>query len=446
MIEITDILADRNPWWSDPDARVARHLPYRRTLQQHVSDRLKRLGDRRALVVLGFRQVGKTVLLRQTIDELLDLEVPCQNITYFDFADDRIVEAVDPEAILKAKPLPPSTDHPVFFFFDEIGRCRNWDLWLKRAVDEERGRFVVTDSAATLLRDKSMESGFGRWDEYVLEGLSFREFSGLRGLELDAGPALTPRLTGEVERYLRIGGLPEYASPVNPIAELLDEVRPRVRSGVVDQAIGRDLRRFNVDIERIRRLFVYLVEQSGAIWQTAARARDLDANEQSVNKWLDLLEDTLLIRRLEAFHRRAAARLRAKPKYYAADPAFVVAFATAPASDPDVRSRAVEAAVFRHLRELARERTATLTYARRDDDLEVDFVFEVADRTIAIEVTSARRVRPRKVDRLVRTAPVVGADACVLIHGGVAEDVTEEVLSLPLPSFLIDPSSVLGES
>jgi hypothetical protein len=63
---------------------------------------------------------------------------------------------------------------------------------------------------------------------------------------------------------------------------------------------------------------------------------------------------------------------------------------------------------------------------------------------VAVEVTGAGRVRPEKVDRLVRTGAIIGASSLVLVHGGLAENIDADVLSLPLPSFLNDPSSILG--
>ena len=62
----------------------------RRDLRLHILRRLGEVAERRAVLILGPRQVGKTVLLLQLADDLLAKRWLPQNLTYFDFADDRI--------------------------------------------------------------------------------------------------------------------------------------------------------------------------------------------------------------------------------------------------------------------------------------------------------------------------------------------------------------------
>jgi len=79
------------------------------------------------------------------------------------------------------------------------------------------------------------------------------------------------------------------------------------------------------------------------------------------------------------------------------DHGLINAFAMAGASDQRVRSRAFEAVVFRHLRDLARQHDGEISYFRQKDDLEIDFVLELPGRRVAVEATSSGAVRERKV-------------------------------------------------
>src|SRR5947199_4041508 len=99
-----------------------------------------------------------------------------------------------------------------------------------------------------------------------------------------------------------------------------------------------------------------------------------------------------------------------------------MAFASLPLQDPTVRARAFEAAVFRHLRETARELQGRLTFFRHREDLEIDFVLEDPRGLVAIEVTSGMRVRADKAERLRQAAKELGADRRILIHGGVIDE------------------------
>src|SRR4029079_10324184 len=87
---LTDLLQDQNPWWRDGAIRRARGYPVRRDLPPKGLSRILRVDDRRAVLLLGPRQVGKTVLLLQLADDLLAQGWPPQNLTYFDFSDERM--------------------------------------------------------------------------------------------------------------------------------------------------------------------------------------------------------------------------------------------------------------------------------------------------------------------------------------------------------------------
>jgi predicted AAA+ superfamily ATPase len=438
---LADILQDQNPWWRDGAIRRARAYPVRRELQRQILTRVFRLDDRRAVVLLGPRQVGKTVLLLQIADDLLEAGWPSQNLTYFDFSDDRLTEKVVARDVVEVGPVGMDPQHPRVFLFDEIRQAPQWDRWLKQAVDHGRDRIVATDSAASLLRDGARESGQGRWDELVLEGLTLREFVRLHAMPEESAEDALRRIPNLHERYLALGGFPEHAQ-----SDDFPEVRRRLRSDIAERAILRDLAGTGVDVQRVKDLFVYLARDSGAEFSAEARARDLGADPRSVRDWSRLLNDTLMIASLDRFAEHAAVGLRSRPKLYASDPGIVQAFALSPVQDPAVRGKAFEAAVFRHLREAVRETGAELGFFRHKDDLEIDFVVHAPGRRIGVEITSSFRVRPDKLERLRKAGGVLGADRLLLVHGGIVQEAVEGIRAVPLPRFLMDPVAVLEES
>ncbi|HET6204467.1 MAG TPA: ATP-binding protein [Planctomycetota bacterium] len=434
------ILEDQNPWWTDPGARRAIAYPRRRDLHEQVLRQVGRLEDRRAVVVVGPRQVGKTVLLLQIADALLQSGWPPRNITYFDFSDDRLPtrSEIGPRHVVEARPVGARTDRPHVFLLDEIGRSIQWASWLKQAVERTRDRFAVTDSAASRLRERSVESGLGRWDDHVMEGLSFREYLRLLGRDGEREEETLLRLVNPLDRYLAVGGFPEHAG-----SEAFDEVRRRIRSAVAEKAIGKDLLLADVDIPRVKDLFVYLVQDSGGLFDAVVRARDLGgADPRSVRRWTERLKETLLLVELPRRVPRATARLRSKPRIYAADHGLIVSFAPIHAEE-GVRGRVFEAAVFRHLRDAARAMGGELGYFRAEEDLEADFVLDTHDETIAIEVTSSPGPEERKLERLRRAGQRLGAGVLLLVYGGTIEETRGNVRLVPLQRLLLDTSVLL---
>lgn len=439
QMDIRLILEDRNPWWREPAARAAWGMPVRRDLQGTVLASLQRADERRALVVLGPRQTGKTTLLWQTADDLLERGFPPGNLTYFDFSDDRITESVSAREVVSAQPVGLDPRAPRVFLLDEVHLAPRWDRWLKQAVDQRVGRIVVTDSAASLLRDAGRESGAGRWDEYWLEGLSFREFTrlqpSLRGEEDPLGAA--PEL---LERYLALGGFPEHA-----LSEDFPAVRQRLRSAIVEKAIYRDLAGEVDSPELLRDFFVFLVQDSGKELHFSHRAADLQKDPRTVRRWARLLEDTLLLSSLPPRKEKASERLRTPEKVYAADHGLINAFTVFSRADEALRAQQFEAVVFRHLREVAREMGGHLSYLRAGrKGLEIDFVFEADGKRVGVEVTSSRQVKARKMERLRAAGELISADRLVVVYGGLTEQDLDGVAAVPLARFLSEPAKVLA--
>lgn len=441
VIEMKALLEAQNPWWLRPDERAARRFPYRRQLQGTILRQILRIEDRRAVVLMGPRQVGKSVLLAQAADDLLDEGWPPQNLLYFDFSDSRLTEELSVHQIEELVPDAISSDYPQVLLLDEVSRAPRWDLWLKQAVDRRRGRIVVTDSAATVVRQAGRESGAGRWDEYWLETLSYAEFLSIRGVVDETESAGAPRgvTPALLERYLETGGFPEHALAVSVPAAL-----SRLREQIVAQAILRDLGGRVKDPDQVRKLFAFVVRQSGGIWNETDRASDLQSNRHSVRQWRQLLEDTLLVVPLERFAERAAAALRSRPKLYAADHGLVAAFALTDPADPEIRSRIFETTVFRHLRELLRgDSRSGLYYYRDRSGREVDFVLDLPGSRVLLEVTISNRLKPGKLSQLEEVAGKTGAERRIVIFGGSISVEQERAQAIPLGTFLLDPQAVL---
>jgi predicted AAA+ superfamily ATPase len=450
MMLSTELLYDLNPFWKDAKSRLSSRVPVRRALHRTLLDHLT-TNERRAAALVGPRQVGKTTLLLQLADDLVDKAgVAAANVTYFDFSDPRLsLDGASPGEVVEFEPPGTRSDQPRFFLFDEVSRGKRWDEWLKHSVDAGHGRFLVTDSAATLLRKGSRESGLGRWDEYKIEGLSFPEFVDLQPGRPGTREQKIAALSDPFASYLNLGGFPEHAVSESPA-----QVRRRIREDTVDRAIRRDLIGFDVDVERIRELFVYLVGDTGAILDAAARVRLLQRPEalpvdrRSLEKWISLLEDTRLIVRLDPFAKAATGKLAARsyPKLYPCDHGLTVAFSgvSDPLEDAPTLARAFETAVFRHLRSEAKDFEVSYWRDKRGVEDEVDFVVHEGAKVHAlIEVTTSKQPN-KKVAQLTRLARELGAARSIAVHGGVESRREGPILFAPVPEFLLNVAEWIG--
>jgi uncharacterized protein len=439
-MNLAAILEDHNPWWREPAARRARGYTIRRDAFSRLLRHLEG-EERRALLLLGPRQVGKTTLLLQVADELLTRGLPPLHLAYFDFLDDRITADLSPREVIEALPPLPRDDVPRVLLLDEVSKAERWDRWLKQAVDRGEGRILATDSVASALHSGGRESGQGRWDEVWIEGLAFREF--LRFAAPDVPPEESARDRRLFEVYLAVGGFPEHVRNDD-----FPAVRERLRRDIVERALLRDLAPRVERIERLRDLFVYLMQESGDELVIAKRAADLEVDPRTVDSWLELLEETFLVMRLPAWTPSAKAKARLRPpkqKIYAADHGLVHAFAElgGPAAADRVRGRAFEAAAFRHLREWRREHGGELGFYRNQDGHELDFVWWRGTERVGVEVTSSRHVVPGKIAKVAAAAEQAGITKRLLLHDALTDGEEGPVRHVPLTDFLLNPSRFL---
>ena len=110
-----DLLLELNPWWADAAARPSKARQTSRDMLSVLLDYVGERGDKRAALMAGPRQVGKTVLLHQIADRLLREHWPPANITYFDFSDARLPAGITIGDILQFSPAGVAPERPRVF-------------------------------------------------------------------------------------------------------------------------------------------------------------------------------------------------------------------------------------------------------------------------------------------------------------------------------------------
>ena len=213
----------------------------------------------------------------------------------------------------------------------------------------------------------------------ILEPLSFKEFR-----ELADAPEGSQ--FADLDRYLTNGGF--------PILVLEDSVRALDRTRELAAQCLSAIHGIRLDA-RLRHLFAILMDQSSEELNVQALSRELGVKRPTLENWIAALEDSFLVHRLTGIETNEMRRLR-HAKLHATDPGLVAAFASLsdPLVDHKVRGRMLEAAVLRHLRELARMVRGKLMFAQLRGSStskrgEVDFLLVTAREVFFVEVTGS---------------------------------------------------------
>lgn len=243
-----------------------------------------------AVGLLGPRQVGKTTLAQEIAATApavyLDLESP----------DDR-AKLANPEQYL--------SDHEnELVILDEVHRMPEIFQSLRGVIDRGRrrerknGRFLLLGSAGPYLLRQSGESLAGR--------ITYLELGPFDALEVPAD---------SLDRLWVRGGFPGSF-----LAED-DELSAIWRQSFIKTYLERDIPQFGsrVPTETLRRFWTMLAHSQGELLNAAKLARGLGVEGKAVARYLDLLVDLLLVRRLPPWHRNEGKRLVKSPKVYVRD-------------------------------------------------------------------------------------------------------------------------------
>jgi predicted AAA+ superfamily ATPase len=357
------------------------------------------------LLLSGARQVGKTTLYLQTIEELLHRGVAPTNILYATF-DHPLLKLIGLDALLKLwREFEPSREGPEYLFLNEIQVAKDWQTWLKHQLDFAKRRRIAVTGSATPLAEKGQESGVGRWQTIRLATLSFFEYLQIRKLSVPSLPAVSSLwelfnwepaqfarrgeegrpLVGLFHEYLSRGGFPQSA-----LVESIPLAQKLLREDIVDKVLKCDMTAlFGVRrVLELEQVFLYLCLHDGGLLNLPELCSSLQLKRPTVGSFIELLDSTHLIHRLLPLGYGKQV-LRARPKIYLADPAIapsVLLKGKGLLEDPNALGRAVETAFFKHVFTRYYARSIGFSYWRGQQDREVDIIADLDGRLVPFEV------------------------------------------------------------
>lgn len=295
--------------------------------------------DSKIILLSGPRQSGKTTLSRM-------LHKDHQYINH-DLAEHRLM--------LREK----SWDRKkALIILDELHKMENWKVWLKGVYDVEGmpPSLVVTGSAKLAAFRKTGDSLAGRYFHFRLHPIDLKE--ALQHTEFGAAETF--------ERLMHVGGFPE------PFLRGSRSWYNRWKRTHVDAILKDDLLTLSSvrDIQSIETLIELLRSRVGTPLSANSLARDLQKTRNTVQHWLDLLEDLYVIFRVFPYHRNVARALLKTPKFYFYDNAMV---------HGDAGTRLENLVACALLKELHRAQDVEggdldLHYIRDKDGREIDFL------------------------------------------------------------------------
>ena len=269
-------------------------------------------------VITGIRRCGKSVILRQIINEIIESGINEKNIIYINF------ELIEYSDIKTYKELDNYIKENIvnkdkyYLFFDEIQYVKEWE----KVINSYKAKYgnnisiFITGSNGDLLSGELATLLSGRYVSFNIKPFSFKEICEFKNYELDKY-----KLEEQFNDYVKWGGLPQRFN-----LNTEDEIRTYL-SDVYNSIVVKDIiNRFNVtDIELFNRIAEYIVTTPSQTFSAESLAKYFEINDnRSVGKttlynYLEYMCKAYLINKVDRYDVRGKRILNGKYKYYLTD-------------------------------------------------------------------------------------------------------------------------------
>ncbi len=368
-----------NPWWRT--GKVPSSLVGRK--RRAFKELLPYLDLRQILILYGLRRAGKTTLMFQIIEELLEKKgVSPLQILYFSFDE----ESEDIAEILKTYETEVlgeriSDGRNIYLFLDEVQKLGGWPDKVKIVYDlNPNVKIFLSGSAAINLSKGGKESLAGRFFEFLIEPLGFDEYLEFKKIDIDRRreTVYETEIKRSLKDFMITGGFIEALE--------LDDIRRRkyFREGLLERVIFRDLpESFSIrSADLLHRCMSVFAAHPGMILDYRNLGNDLGYDQRTVSDYISYLEYALLVSKLYNFSSNRLTSEKKMRKVYPSNTAF--SFALSGESDFFVLAEQFFANTLK----------AGFFWRSPQKD-EVDLVLSSEERVVPIEIKMRSDIRRR---------------------------------------------------
>jgi predicted AAA+ superfamily ATPase len=347
-----------------------------------------RIDDKRYIIITGPRQVGKTTIMKQLYDDLIN---KYQNAFFISLENPTIYNILNehPENLFKYVTKPPEMVNDVsekyYVFIDEIQYLENPSNFLKYNYDmySHTLKLVVSGSSAFYIDKKFDDSLAGRKWLYNMMTMSFEEFLCFRGYN-DLIPELKKiRLSGSdytvvlnqlyilLDEYISYGGYPAV------VLEKNTDEKKNILYEITNTFVKRDVLESGIaEEEKLLNLMKLLAQNPGSFMNYNSYAKTLKVSPHTVENYIYTLRKCFHIHLLKPYFTNIGKSIRKMSKYYFNDIGFRNSLANdfRNISNRQDKGHLFENYVFTRLRDS--NNPDNIYFWRTSDGNEIDFLIE----------------------------------------------------------------------
>jgi len=379
-------------------------------------------------IILGPRQVGKTTLVGECMEGLKNTaEYPLQDPSLrqeLERSPSRIITQI---RALKKSP---------YVFIDEAQKVPPIFDAVQVLIDKNDAQFIITGSSARKLKRHGVNLLPGRIKRYYLSPLLWGELGLIKDNSIKelAIENVNRGVPYTFEDTLVYGSLPKIAFlPKKDRQDFLKAytgiyLEEEIRAEALSRKIGA-----------FSRFLELAAAESGTNPNLFKLSNESGVSQPAVKEFYNILEDTLVVERVEPYLKNPRKRILSSSRYYFFDLGVRNALARLPLNPELVNAQkgvlfehAVMLEIIRRVRAL--NKNYKICYWRTSAGAEVDCVIDLGASVIPIEIKSASFTTQSEIKGLksfLNDYPKIAKKGYVITMGGRKEMLSDNIISIP---------------
>lgn len=417
-----DTLKKINEWWETKEIPTELAPETKRQVFNEVVELFE---DRRIIGVLGPRRTGKTTLMFQLMNMLIQKRhVDPKHILFFscDDVDFRETENVISEILRLYFEDFLKQDYRAercYIFIDEIHWIPDWQQQLKKFYDlKYHIKFIISGSSAAKIKKDQRESLAGRLTEFTLFPLSFSEFLQFNQIQTDEpvhlqemtydrlcqvknslGPKQVLTVKKHFDEYVLVGGLPEWFE-----TQSLKKWQKKLTEDIIKRVLYDDVATlYNVKntfkLEKMLRLLASLHSRT---YSYNSLADTLKMDNETAEQYIGYLKESYILFELFNYAASKEKQLRKNYKYIIFDSGVRNALERITTLDHPEIGYIIEGVIHQHLLWNQEKERSTVLFWREKNLVEVDAIVRSAKTIIPIEVKYQQHITRKDLVGLLR--------------------------------------------
>ncbi len=437
-----EVIVDQNPHWEGKtfDAGIPRQAL--RTIEEYMD-------ARQIIAITGVRRCGKSTLLRQTINFLVNEKgVTPSNILFLNLENPFFTayrdDVVNLEVLFADYQKLADPKGRIYLLLDELQYFKDWQVFVKSRYElSEDIKFIISGSNSRLLSSDLITLLSGRTLPLTLHPFSFSEYLHAKQMEHTHNKLEILRQRHKIRRfcedYLFEGGFPEVVLTDN--TRLKKELLANYAKNILFQDI---VPRFKIKKPNlVEKLFFYLASNIASLFTYNRLGKTVGISDKTVKEYLSYFADAFLLFSVDSYAYSIRQQLRSPKKIYCIDNGMISSVAFGFSRN---LGRYLENLIFLHFLRGQKH----CFYYKTQNGREVDFLIADSSGPLALFQVSVSLQQPatrkREIRSLVEACNEIGQKQATLITVEEEEELSVDGINItiqPLWKFLLSSSSTI---